>query len=290
MLIGTTIYALINTAILALMAIGFNLTFGISGIANFAYGAVYILAAYGVWMILTLFHLPYPVAAIAAVSVNLILGALIYRFVLLRVRGQALSEVIATFGIGLAILELFRYLGLVGFEYHLPVFVDKSFVIAGTYVDFQRIAIVIFSAVLIVALWFFTHHTAIGLAFRGIAQDERTALTFGIDSNKMATLSIAMGAGLAALAAIFIIPLGSISPGEGYDVLIKALAVCIIGGLGSTGGVIAASFIVGFAERFTDTYIGSHWTMIVSLAAILVVLTVKPSGLFGNQKELEERI
>jgi len=290
MLIGTTIYALINTAILALMAIGFNLTFGISGIANFAYGAVYILAAYGVWMILALFHLPYPVAVITAVSVNFLLGALIYRFVLLRVRGQALSEVIATFGIGLAILELFRYLGLVGFEYHLPVFVDKSFVIAGTYVDFQRIAIVVFSAVLIVALWFFTHHTAIGLAFRGIAQDERTALTFGIDSNKMATLSMAMGAGLAALAAIFIIPLGSISPGEGYDVLIKALAVCIIGGLGSTGGVIAASFIVGFAERFTDTYIGSHWTMIVSLAAILIVLTVKPSGLFGNQKELEERI
>ena len=77
---------------------------------------------------------------------------------------------------------------------------------------------------------------------------------------------------------------------EGYDVLIKALAVCIIGGLGSTGGVIAASIIVGFAERFTDTYIGSHWTMIVSLAAILIVLTIKPSGLFGKQKELEERI
>jgi len=290
MLIGTTIYALINTAVLALMAIGFNLTFGISGIANFAYGAFYILAAYGVWMLLTLLHLPYPAAVAVAILVNLVLGALVYRFVLLRVRGQALSEVIATFGIGLAILELFRYFGLVGFEYNLPVFVDKSFVIAGTYVDFQRIAIVVFSAVLILALWFFTHHTATGLAFRGIAQDERTALTFGIDSDRMATLSMAMGAGLAALAAIFIIPLGSISPGEGYDVLIKALAVYIIGGLGSTGGVIAASFIVGFAERFTDTYIGSHWTMIVSLAAILIVLTIKPSGLFGNQKELEERI
>jgi len=152
MLIGTTIYALINTAVLALMAIGFNLTFGISGIANFAYGAFYILAAYGVWMLLTLLHLPYPAAVAVAILVNLVLGALVYRFVLLRVRGQALSEVIATFGIGLAILELFRYFGLVGFEYNLPVFVDKSFVIAGTYVDFQRIAIVVFSAVLILAL------------------------------------------------------------------------------------------------------------------------------------------
>lgn len=290
MFIGTTIYALINTAILALMAIGFNLTFGISGIANFAYGALYVLAAYGIWMMLNLLHLPYLIAVAAAVIFNLILGALVYRFVLIRVRGQGISEVIATFGIGIAILELFSYFGWVGFEYTLPVFVDRSYIIAGTYVDMQRIIILVFSIILILGLWLFTHHTSIGLAFRGIAQDERTALTFGIDSDWIATLSVSFGAGLAALAALFIIPLGSISPGDGYDVLIKALAVCIIGGLGSTGGVVMASFIVGFAERFTDTYIGSHWTMIVSLAAILIVLIVKPSGLFGKQKELEERI
>jgi branched-chain amino acid transport system permease protein len=290
MFIGTTIYALINTAILALMAIGFNMTFGISGIANFAYGALYVLAAYGIWMILNLLHLPYLIAVAVAVIFNLILGALIYRFVLLRVRGQAISEVIATFGIGLAVLELFSYFGWVGFEYTLPVLIDRSYIIAGTYIDMQRIIILVFSIILILGLWLFTHHTSIGLAFRGIAQDERTALTFGIDSDWIATLSVSFGAGLAALAALFIIPLGSIAPGDGYDVLIKALAVCIIGGLGSTGGVIVASFIVGFAERFTDTYIGSHWTMIVSLAALLIVLIVKPSGLFGKQKELEERI
>ncbi len=290
MFTGTFIYALINTAILALMAIGFNLTFGISGVANFAYGAFYVLAAYGMWGVLNALQLPYPAAIAAAVTANLILGALVYRFVLQRVRGQALSEVIATFGIGLAILELFSYFGWVGFEYTLPVFSDRSFIIAGTFVDFQRIAILGFSVLLIAALWWFTHHTALGLAFRGIAQDERTALTFGIDSDRIAMLSVSFGAGLAAVAALFILPLGTISPGEGYDVLIKALAVCIIGGLGSTGGVIVASFIVGFAERFTDTYIGTHWTMIVSLAAILVVLIVRPSGLFGKQKELEERI
>jgi len=290
MFIGTMIYALINTAILALMAIGFNLTFGISGVANFAYGAFFTLAAYMVWVFLNLLQFPYWVAVILAVIINLLLGALIYRVVLLRVRGQPLSEVIATFGIGLAILELFRYVGWVGFEYTLPVFVDRSFVIAGTYVDMQRILILVFSILLIAGLWVFTHYTHLGLAFRGIAQDERTALTFGIEADRVATLSVAFGAGLAALSALFIIPLGSISPEEGYDVLIKALAVCIIGGLGSTGGVIAASFIIGFSERLTDTYIGSHWTMIVSLAAILIVLTVKPSGLFGSQKELEERI
>ena len=290
MLIGTTLYALINTAILALMAIGFNLTFGISGVANFAYGAFYVLAAYGIWGMLNLLHIPYLAAVVLAVTANVLLGALIYRFVLLRVRGQALSEVIATFGIGLAILELFRYFGFVGFEYTLPAFVDKSFVILGTYVDLQRLLIVVIGFLLILGLWLFTHHTSIGLAFRGIAQDERTALTFGIDPDRIAMLAVAFGAGLAAVAATVIMPLGTISPEEGYDVLIKALAVCIIGGLGSTGGVIVASFAIGFAERFTDSYIGSHWTMIVSLAAILLVLLIKPSGFFGKQKELEERI
>jgi branched-chain amino acid transport system permease protein len=290
MFLGTVVYGLINSVILALMAIGFNLTFGISGVANFAYGSLYIFSAYVSWMLLRLLNLPFFISAGISILLTALLGALMYRFVLQRVRGQALSEVIATFGIGLAILELFRYLGFVGFEYTLPVFIDQSFFILGAYVDMQRILIVVIGVFLILGLWVFTHHTPLGLAFRGIAQDERTALSLGIDSDWIATLAVSFGAGLAAIAATIIIPLSSISPGEGYEVLIKALAVCIIGGLGSTGGVIVASFIIGFAERFTDAYIGSHWTMIVSLAAILIVLIVKPSGLFGQQKELEERI
>jgi len=287
---GTVVYAVINSVILLLMAIGFNLTFGISGVSNFAYGALYILAAFSTWMLMNLIGVPYFASAILSILFTALIGALMYRFIIMRVRGQVLSEVIATFGIGLAILEFFRYLGFVGIEYSLPVFVDHSFLIAGTYVDMQRILILVASVVLIALLWVFIHHTSIGLAFRGIAQDERTALTFGVDSDYIAMLSVAIGAGLAAIAATVIVPLGTISIEKGYDVLLNALAVCIIGGLGSTGGVVVASLFVGFAQRFTDTYMGSHYTMIVSLVAILLVLVVKPSGLFGKQKELEERI
>ncbi|MFO7599876.1 MAG: branched-chain amino acid ABC transporter permease [Candidatus Desulfacyla sp.] len=290
MFLGTCIYALINSVILLLMAIGFNLTFGISGVSNFAYGAFYILSAFVTWMLMNWIGIPYFLSAVLSIVFTAFVGAVMYRFILIRVRGQVLSEVIATFGIGLIILEFFRYLGFVGIEYSLPVFIDQSFVIAGTYVDMQRILIVLFSIVLILLLWLFIHHTSIGLAFRGIAQDERTALTFGIDSDWIAMLSVSIGGGLAAIAATVVVPLGTISVSEGYDVLINALAVCIIGGLGSTGGVIVASLVVGFAQRFTDTYVGSHWTMIVSLVAIFLVLVIKPSGLYGKQKELEERI
>ena len=290
MLLGTIVYAIINSVILILMSIGFNLTFGISGISNFAYGAFYILAAFVTWMLLNLLGFPYFLSVLISIVFTAFIGALMYRFVLMRVRGQVLSEVIATFGIGLAILEFFRYLGFVGVEYALPVFIDESFMVGNVYVDMQRILIVISSVILIILLWLFVHYTSLGLAFRGIAQDERTALTFGMDSDRIATLSVSLGAGLAAIAATVIIPLGTISVSQGYDVLINALAVSIIGGLGSTGGVIVASLLVGFAQRFTDTYIGSHWTMIVSLLALLIVLVIKPSGLYGKQKELEERI
>jgi len=127
-------------------------------------------------------------------------------------------------------------------------------------------------------------------AFRGIAQDERTALSLGINSDRIAGISVAFGSALIALAAILVLPRGTISVNEGYDVLVNAMAVCIIGGLGSSVGVVVASFLIGYAQMITDTLSGPHWKMIVSLIAILVILLIKPSGLFGKQKELEERI
>ncbi len=290
MFFGTLVYGLVNSVILALIALGFNLTFGISGIANFAYGALYILAGYGTWILLNAVGVPLPVAIPAMVLLTALLGALVYRVILARVRGMVISEVIATFGIGLAILELFRYLGFVGFQYTLPTFASGSLRIGTVFLDLQRLIIVALGVALTGGLWVFTRYTRTGLAFRGIAQDERTALALGIDSDRIATLSMAFGGGLCALAAVVILPIGTISVDAGYEVLLEALAVCIVGGLGSAVGVIVASFILGMAQTFTSMYLGPHWMMIVTLVAILAILVTRPSGLFGKQKELEERI
>lgn len=290
MLEVTLIYGFINSVILALIALGFSLTFGISGVSNFAYGSLYILSGYVAWILINKLSIPFFVAAILSVVITAGLGAALYRLVLLRVRGLVISEVIATFGVGLAILEFFRYLGFTGFEYSLPPFSDGAILIGNTYVDHQRLWIVGAGVFLAAGLYLFTHHTRIGLAFRGIAQDERTALSLGIHSDRIAGISVAFGSGLAAIAAILILPRGTISVNEGYDVLINAMAVCIIGGLGSTVGVVVASFIIGYAQMITDAFSGPHWKMIVSLVAILLILVFKPSGLFGKQKELEERI
>ncbi len=287
---GTLVYGFVNSVVLALTALGFNLTFGIGGVANFAYGALYVLAGFAAWFLGRSAGLPWPAAAVLAVVLTALAGWATCRLVLLRVRGLELSEVIATFGIGLAILETFRFLGLVGFEYTLPALVEGTVEIAGTFVDAQRLVIVGVGGALAAFLWLFTRYTRTGLAFRAIAQDERTALALGIDADRVAALSVAFGAGLAAVAAVVILPLGTIAVESGYDVLLNALAVCIVGGLGSAAGVVVASFILGYAQVVTATALGPHWTMIVSLVAILAVLALRPSGLFGRQKELEERI
>jgi branched-chain amino acid transport system permease protein len=290
MLANTLVYGFVNSVILVLVALGFNLTFGISGVANFAYGALYILGALLSWVFFNTIGLPYFLSVLCAVASTAVAGALMYRFVLLRIRGMVLSEVIATFGIGLAILELFKFIGFIGFEYSLPVFSDSSIEIGQVIIDMQRIFIVLIGIAMAGFLWFFTHHTRTGLRFRGIAQEERTALSLGINTDRVAMLSVSFGAAYAAMAAIVILPLGTINVEQGYSVLINALAVCIVGGLGSTGGLVLASFLIGYGQTITVTYLESHWVMLVPLIAILGILIFRPSGLFGEQKELEERI
>ena len=290
MFLGTLIYGFVNSAILALVAMGFNLTFGISGVANFAYGAVYIFSGFFTWILLNSLGLPYILCVIGAILGSGILGMLMYYAVILRVKGIALSEVMATFGLGLSIMELFRYFDFVGFRYTLPVFFDGSLSMGQVFIDYQRLIIALIAICLTAFLYVFTRYTKVGLAFRAIAQDERTALTFGIESDRIGALSMAFGSALAAVAAIVILPLGTIAVEGGYEVLINALAVCIVGGLGSTVGILVASVIIGYAQTLTANYLEPHWMILVSLIAIAVILAIKPSGLFGKQKELEERV
>jgi branched-chain amino acid transport system permease protein len=139
-------------------------------------------------------------------------------------------------------------------------------------------------------MWLFTHYTKLGLALRAIAQDERAAMMLGIDSDRAAVISLAIGSALAAIAAILILPLGNITIDNGYSVLIYALSVCIIGGLGSWSGAIIAAFLLGFIQIITSYFGATQWQMVVIIAAIMLTLIFRPSGLFGKQKELEERV
>ncbi len=290
MALDILVYGFIQSVALLLMASGFSLVYGVSRLPNFAHGALYVLAGFASWAFLNRLGLPYPLALLGGPLVAALGGVLLYQLVLRRIRGMEMSEVIASYAVGLAILEGLRWGGFRGSTHALPSFSDGVVFLFDVPVDHQRVIVVGAGAALLVALWAFTRFTRTGLALRGIAQDERAAMMLGIDSDRTATLAVALGGLLAGLGAIVLFPLGSVVVEEGYKVLIYAIAVCVVGGLGSWAGTVAASFVLGFSQYITVAYGKPHFQMVVMLLAIIATLVVRPSGFFGRQKALEERV
>lgn len=314
------IYGLVRSVTFALLALGFTFAYGVSRLPNFAHGALYILAGFLTWTFVNDLGLCYPLGMLLGVAIVAVIGALIYRLVLIRLRGMPTSEIIGSYAFGLIILEGLRIQGgdipfLSGFkgfigpfytldEYIAVDVVDKTVSIfgfltnyqiestvsiLGVDIDYQRLIIIGGGILLVAMLWAFTKFTKTGLSLTGIAQDEQAAMMLGVNSDKMAMISLAIGSAFAGIAALLILPLGNIVAEKGYEVLIYALAVCIIGGLGSWVGAIIASFILGFATILSTTFFGAMWEEVVLVGTIILILAFKPSGLMGKQKELEER-
>jgi branched-chain amino acid transport system permease protein len=284
------IYGVVNSAILALVALGFSLVYGVSRVSNFAHGGLYTLTAFLAYAFFNEAGLSYPVSIILSLVMVTLAGACMYQFLLMRVRGMSGSEMIATFAVGLAIMEGLRAKGYVGETFYIPRFFEGSTQIAGVPLDWQRISIVGVALIIMIILWLFTHFTKVGLSLSAIAQDERAAMMLGMDSDRGAVIALALGSAVAGLASVAITPLGNISVESGYQALINAIAVCIIGGLGSWAGTVIAAFVLGFAQTLTVGSLGPEWQMVVVVLAILLLLIAKPSGLLGKQKALEERV
>ncbi len=283
------IYGVVRSAEFLLVAMGFSFVYGISRLPNFAHGALYVLTSFITWIFLRALGWNYFLSILLSIIIVTLIGGAIYRLFLIRVRGMEMSEIIASYALGLAILEGLR-IRFVGASFATPRFVDGIIEIAEVPIDLQRIIVIAMGLSVVVVMWAFTHYTKVGRSLRAIAQNERAAMMLGIDSDRAAIIALALGSTLVALAAVVLAPTGSLTVDHGYEVLIYAIAVCIIGGLGSWIGTILASIILGFAGILTATYIGGMWQSVVIIAAIVITLIIKPSGLFGRQKELEERV
>jgi branched-chain amino acid transport system permease protein len=290
------IYGIVNGMTFVLMAIGFSFVYGISRLPNFAHGALYVVTGFITWSFINNAGLPYLLSIIFSLIIVTLAGTAIYQFVMIRVRGMPISEIIVSFAIALAILEGLRLQGIGGFKgfigpgYVLPRFMDGVLETSGVTIDFQRLFIIGFGLILLFLMWLFTHYSKIGLSLRAMAQNERAALMLGINSDFMANIALGIGSALAGLAAIVIMPLGNVNCESGYSVLTTAIAVCVIGGLGSWMGTILAGLILGIATTIMSAIGGTMWNNVLIFGLIILILIVRPSGLFGKQKELEERV
>jgi len=290
------IYGTVNSVIFSLIAVGFTLVYGVSRIPNFAHGSIYVLVGFLTWSFVNDLKINYALAILLSLIIAAVIGLIIYRFILIRLRGMPTSEIISSFAVSLIILEGLRMQGIAGFKgfigpfYILHPFIEGKLTIFGVFVDYQRLIIIGAGLAIVAMLWLFTHHTKMGLSLRAIAQDERAAMMLGVNSDRTAMISLSIGSALAGLAGVMILPLGCITAEMGYKVLIYALAVCIIGGLGSWAGAVLASFVIGFAMKISTVFFGAVWESVVLVGTIILILLFRPSGLLGKQKELEERV
>jgi branched-chain amino acid transport system permease protein len=276
------IFGAVTSAIYAMLAVGFTLIFGVARILNLAHGSFYALGAYGAYVLTTIFKVPLLVAAPLVVIGVALFGMVVERVLIRPMRTSQLAVLMISLAVAL-VVEQALFL-VFGSEYrNVPSFSDQKYVIGGVDVAGQRLLTLLVAVVSIGCLYLFIQKTRLGSAILAISQDPEAAQYMGIPSDRIFGVVMALSAGLAALAGIMAGPFLSVQPSMHLLPIVKAFAIVVVGGLGSIPGSIVAALMLGYAETLVAYGISTSWTEIVSVAATLLMLVLRPSGFFGKR-------
>jgi branched-chain amino acid transport system permease protein len=280
---------LVTGGIYSLLAVGFALIFSVARIINMGHTAFYMLAAFLVFIGTKILHLPIVVSAICAVAVATLVALGYFKGTIERVKQHELAVLLITIAFAILLQEIFLALFSARFQ-AIDAFLLGYVEFAGVRVAYQYIFALV-TSFLVLGVLLLLLKSRIGVAIRAVAQDPEIANAMGIDDKKICLVVMGMSAGLAALAAILIAPIVMVHPYMWTPPLVVVLAAVVLGGLGSITGSIVGAFILGFVEVAVVNLVpeGTFLRGVASLVAMIVVLLVKPEGLFGIVFE-EERL
>jgi branched-chain amino acid transport system permease protein len=283
LLLQTSVNAIYAASYMALVAVGFVLIFGVMGVINFAHGELYMFGAYAVVYVYAENHLPFFLAvAVGLVFVGL-LGLLMERALFRPMRDNPLGGLIASIGF-LLILQTLAVLGFGVRMEHIPPPTREMlevFGIEGVVLSVQRLYVIVAAVLLLGALWIFLRRSKFGVALRACAQDPEAAALQGISMNQAARVAMFIGAGLAGIAGALTAPLVRTYPFMGHSVIVTAFIIIIVGGIGSLEGAVVAAVLYAMVHTFVTTFIDGVIADIVGLLLMLLVLVIRPTGLFG---------
>ena len=272
-------------AVYAVMALGLSFIYGITKIFNYAHGAFFTWGAYFAWILSSGYlHLPYPVVVILTVIIMFFFGFGYERAFMRPLRrfpNWGMTAIIVTLGSAL----LFDNLALALFgtrAKRIPYLVEGSFAAGGFTVTNHEIVTLIVGLAIMVLLILFLGKVRQGMAMQGVAQDQTGARIVGIPINKIFSYTFAIAAALAGIGAILLAPKILIYPTVGWLVFVKAFVVMVFGGVGSIKGTAVAAFILAMVEAFVTFYIGGIWGTPVFILVLIIMLTIRPRGLFGT--------
>ena len=276
------IHGAVSSAIYAMLAVGFTLIFGVARILNLAHGTFYALGAYGAYFFTSHLKLPLFPAALLAIALVALFGVFVEKVLVRPMRRSQLAVLMITLAVAL-VVEQALFLTF-GSEYrNVPEFVSTKFSIGGVDVGGQRLLALGVSVALIASLWLFIQRTRLGSAILAISQDPEAANYMGIPSDRIFSIVMALSAALAATAGVLAGPFLTVQPTMWLLPIVKAFAIVIVGGLGSIPGSILAALMLGYAETIVGYTISTSWTEIVSVLATLLMLIVRPAGMFGKR-------
>ena len=289
MLEGIIITGLISSGVYALLAIGFSLIFGAARIINLTHTAFYMLAAYLIFTFTSSFDLNPVLSIVISIVAVTIIGVLVYKFVIERIRAHEATVLIVTIAMAIIIQEVV----LLAFGGHfrgVSSLISGYATIVGVKVTYQYLLTFGAVAIILFGTWALLMKTRLGIAIRATAQDRAIANLMGINVARIGMITMAIAVALAAIAGALVAPLFTLTPYMWMHPLVMVLAVVVLGGLGSIKGSLVGALILGFTETLVVFLVpmGSFLKGAVALAIMLVIILIRPEGLFGVSFE-EER-
>lgn len=274
-----------NGSIYVLIALGLTLMFGVFGVPNFAHGQVFMVGAFVAWVTVQE-GLSFWAAILIAAATTAALGIALDRIAFDPVK-QRTEQGIPLLLVAFALFELLGVSaeliwGPGGHGFSTPI--EGALMTSGLMLTYNRIFIIGVSIVLITLVHLLVQRTRFGKAMRAISQDEDKAATLGINHDRVAIITFAVGSALAGVAGAIIGGVYGLSPQMGLEPILIAFVIVVIGGMGSIVGAIAGGYLVGISEALIVGYYQSEFSTIVTFAILYLILIVRPHGLFGESE------
>ena len=269
-------------ALYALVAIGLVLIYKATDIVNFAQGESVTVGAYMGWLFVTEFHMPYFPAIAAVMVASGLVGGVVERVAYRPlIKSPPFTVILATLAVGLIIKNAIRLVWQDTPRTISGVLSSTPIAIGDILITPERIAIMATVVVVVTALMLFFRYTRLGKAMRATAQSQEAAALMGISVSGIFSKTWALGSALGGVAGVLIAPLVGINTELG-GVLIPGFVAAIVGGFTSIPGAIVGGIMVGVFENFAGVFVSSSFKRVVSFVILIVVLMIRPSGLFGK--------
>ena len=265
----------------ALISIGFTLIFGIMGVVNFAHGGFYILGGYIAYSLSQSLGVPFAAAVLIAALATGVIGYLVEVVVVERNVSDHLATMLMTLGIYQIITTgMTAVYGAEPMNFPFPV--TGSLRGPGFYIPYANLIVFGVCALAIGSVYCLVFRTRYGIALRAMADDSPVARAQGIRPARMFPLAFAIATALAGLTGALVTPILALEPSSGDAVLGRAFIVVVMGGLGSVGGATISAFVVGLVEAYASVYLGGSQGALVLFVIVMLILLVRPQGLFGT--------